>query len=58
MSEPRILVVDDNKDMRWLVSNLLKAENYDVDVADSGMVALEKIRQSDARRLRSGWLFR
>ncbi len=46
MSEPRILVVDDNKDMRWLVSNLLKAENYDVDVADSGMVALEKIRQS------------
>jgi DNA-binding NtrC family response regulator len=45
MGEARILVVDDNKDMRWLVSNLLKAENYSVDAADGGMAALEKIRQ-------------
>jgi DNA-binding NtrC family response regulator len=46
MSEARILVVDDNKDMRWLVSNLLKAEGYAVDVADSGVTALDRIRHS------------
>ncbi len=46
MSKINILVVDDNKDMCWLVSNLLKEEGYSVDGADSGKAALEKIRQS------------
>ena len=46
MADKEILVVDNNKDMCWLVSNLLKAEGYSVDAAGGGMEALEKIRQS------------
>ncbi len=45
MSEIEVLIVDDNKDMRWLVSNLLKEEGYQVEAADGGMAALDKIQQ-------------
>ncbi len=40
----RILVVDDNKDIRRILEDLLKSNNYDVDVAEdgeSGLVLLQ-----------------
>lgn len=46
MDKFNILIVDNNKDMCWLVSKLLKEEGYSVDVADSGVTALEKIRRN------------
>ncbi len=45
MNEIEVLIVDDNKDMRWMISNLLKEEGYRVEVADGGMAALDKIRR-------------
>ena len=42
-SEDRILVVDDAFDNSFLLQTLLENEGYQVDVADSGQAALEKI---------------
>jgi CheY-like chemotaxis protein len=39
----RILVIDDIPDNSFLLQTLLEAEGYQVDVADSGIVGLEKI---------------
>ena len=42
-AEDRILVVDDAFDNSFLLQTLLENEGYQVDVADSGQAALEKI---------------
>jgi len=42
MSE--VLIVDDNKDICWLISYFLKEEGYEIDIACDGSTALEKIR--------------
>ncbi len=39
---PRILLVDDNPDISLALGDYLKQENYDVEIADTGNVALEK----------------
>lgn len=41
--EDHILVVDDAVDNSFLLQTLLESEGYQVDVADSGQAALEKI---------------
>ena len=41
---PRVLVVDDEASIRDLLSKLLALADYDVDVADDGRVALERMR--------------
>ncbi len=41
----RVLVVDDNEDMRSYVSSLLLDEGYVVDVAPDGVAALEQLRR-------------
>lgn len=46
MDKKEILVVDNSEDMCWLVSNLLEAEGFIVDIAVSGMEALDKIRRT------------
>ncbi len=41
----RILIVDDEADMRWLLVNILQAEGFEVVAAEDGQVALEKVRK-------------
>jgi DNA-binding NtrC family response regulator len=46
MSEqPKILIVDDEQIVRESLTNWLKEENYQVEAAENGPLALEKIRQ-------------
>jgi len=42
---PRILIVDDEENMRFTLSEILKHEECLIDTADNGFKALEKIRQ-------------
>jgi two-component system nitrogen regulation response regulator GlnG len=42
----RILIADDEKDMRWLLSSILKEEGYEVEEADTGKKALALLKQS------------
>ena len=41
----RILVVDDDRSMQWLLQELLEDEAYEVDLASDGLDALEKLDQ-------------
>jgi DNA-binding NtrC family response regulator len=47
MTNKRILVVDDEEIMRDVLSDLLASESYSVDVAENGLLALEKIRDNE-----------
>lgn len=40
----RVLVVDDDPDLRWFLSDLLAAEGFEVVTAQEGMEALTKVR--------------
>lgn len=42
-----ILVVDDDFQVLEVVSEMLRLEGYDVDVADNGRLAMEKIRRRE-----------
>lgn len=42
----RILIVDDEKDMRWLLSGILKEEGYEVEEAETGKKALMLFKDS------------
>jgi CheY-like chemotaxis protein len=42
---PRILVVDDEPDVRELVEALLAGHGYEIDGADGGKVALERLAE-------------
>jgi signal transduction histidine kinase/DNA-binding response OmpR family regulator len=42
---PRILVVDDNRDNWHLVARILSDAGYDVDLADNGEVAVDRVRR-------------
>ena len=44
--QPRILIVDDEQIVRESLANWLKEENYQVEAAENGPVALEKIKQA------------
>lgn len=43
----RLLIVDDNPELREALKNILEDEGYDVDLAEDGDVALEKTKDSD-----------
>ena len=45
MSEPRVLVVDDEKSMRDLLAITLQKAGYDVTLAEGGAAAVEAIRR-------------
>ena len=45
MDKKKIIVVDDDKDIRELLENRLQANNYDVLLAESGRDGLEKIEK-------------
>ncbi len=47
MSETRILIVDDEENMRHMLSELLKSEGYKVDTAANGQEALDKLEVRD-----------
>lgn len=47
MSQPRILVVDDEAVIRQAVKRILEQENYEVVTATSGHTALEKVQNDD-----------
>jgi len=40
----KILVVDDDKDTCWLLSNILKEDGYQVEIAQTGKSALKRIK--------------
>lgn len=42
---PRILIVDDEADMRWLLTNILQAQGFEVVAAEDGQAALERVRK-------------
>ena len=44
--QPRILIVDDEQIVRESLTNWLKEESYQVEAAENGIQALEKIRQA------------
>jgi len=46
-SHPRILVVDDEPGMRKYLGTLLELEGYDVETADSGEQAVERLQHGD-----------
>jgi len=48
MSARRILVVDDDDDVREAVADLLRDEGFVVDTAENGRVALEVLRKHTA----------
>ncbi|MFZ5518529.1 MAG: sigma-54-dependent transcriptional regulator [Candidatus Zhuqueibacterota bacterium] len=41
----RILIVDDERDMRWILANILRTEYYEISEAESGEQALNVIRK-------------
>jgi two-component system nitrogen regulation response regulator GlnG len=41
----KVLVVDDQDDMRWLLSRLLREQGFEVDTADDGAQALLRVQQ-------------
>ncbi|MBU4446530.1 response regulator [bacterium] len=43
----KILVVDDEADMRWILTNVLKKEGYRVITADDGKKAVQKVMEND-----------
>lgn len=43
----KILVVEDEKQIQELIKEFLKAQNYDVDTADDGVLGYEKIVNND-----------
>lgn len=45
MQRPKILIVDDEPEIRYQVSRWLKAENYELDEAESGNQALAKMKK-------------
>lgn len=45
MSDYRILVVDDEKDIRDLVGIYLRNEGYEVDLAATGLEAIQKVKE-------------
>jgi len=44
---PRIMVVDDEEKVRRYLSGLLKNRGYEVETAEDGIAALEKLNQTD-----------
>ncbi|MCD6384546.1 sigma-54-dependent Fis family transcriptional regulator [Candidatus Sumerlaeota bacterium] len=42
----RILIVDDNKDMRFILSNVLKDEGFDVTAVGDGIRALKEVKEN------------
>ena len=48
MKNNKILVVDDDPNIREVLSILLQSENYDVEEALNGRVAVEKALKEDA----------
>lgn len=47
-SAPRVLVVDDDEDLRAALADILEAEGYEVAVAADGQEALEVLREEHA----------
>ena len=41
----KVLVVDDEPDMRWFLSGILEADGLEVVTAEDGTIALERVRQ-------------
>jgi CheY-like chemotaxis protein len=41
----RVLVVEDDRDIREIVADALHSAGYGVDVADNGVVALQRLRE-------------
>jgi len=46
MKKARLLVVDDEENIRFLFKEELEEEGYSVDVASNGLEALDKIKQT------------
>lgn len=44
LEKPRVLVVDDDRTNRMLISKILAQSGYETDVADGGIAALEFIK--------------
>jgi len=44
----KILVVDDDKDTCWLLSNVLKEDSYQVEIAQTGKSALNALKRIKA----------
>jgi two-component system response regulator HydG len=42
---PKVLIVDDQGDMRWLLSRLLREQGLEVSTADDGVQALSRVQQ-------------
>ncbi|MBI5380238.1 MAG: sigma-54-dependent Fis family transcriptional regulator [Nitrospirae bacterium] len=42
--KPRILVVDDEPDMRWLLAGVLRAQGFEVATAEDGQAALDQVK--------------
>ena len=41
----KVLAVDDQSDMRWLLSRLLREQGFEVDTANDGVQVLSRVQQ-------------
>ena len=48
MQGNKVLIVDDDPNIREVISVNLSSEGYDVDTAENGMIAVEKVEAGDA----------
>jgi two-component system chemotaxis response regulator CheY len=63
---PRVLIVDDDPDLRKLMSEVLTSEGFDTDLASNGQDALDKAHDNPPRVIvldmmmpvMDGWMFR
>lgn len=49
LSQKRLLIIDDEENMRHMLSSLLKKSGYRVDTASNGKDALEMVDQTDRK---------
>jgi len=43
---PKILIIDDQDDLRWFLSNFLLEEGFEILIAENGEVGLEQVRKN------------
>ena len=51
---PKVLVVDDQDDMRWLLNCLLQEQGFEVGTADDGVQALSWVQQETPQAILLG----
>ena len=55
MEKPRVLIVEDEPETRYILDRLLTKNNFDVITAENGEIALEKIKTKPPKVIVADW---